>query len=539
MNSFLSTADLAIIVGSVVFVVAVGLWVGRKRSDTAEGYFMANNRMPWYIVGTAFVASGISSEQMIGTVGVTYRYGLAIANWEWFLWPMYTLPLLFFIPIYLKNKVVTVPGFLSRRFGPAVGTLYSAFLLFIYVFVHLPAVLYSGGLAFSQVTGWNFYAVVLVTAVAVGAYSVKGGLRSVMFTDMVQCIFLTVGGVLLFWLALSRLPGGITHAWANMEAASPQRMHLYQPPGHPMAPMLGMFLAVFGVFTFYQVGNQAMIQRMLAARSTWDGLMGLVMAGFLGFLRPMVTCFLGLIVYQWIVVLHRAEPLANQDLAFTFALANLAPGWGVRGIVLAGLIAAVMATTSALVNSISTMFATDFYKKFLNTGASDARMVSTGRLSSLAALAIAACVAPLVGKFGGIFAYTQQGMTYLACPFMATILMGILWKRVNYAAGIFGFAGGLVIQIVVAVLFSGAVPGLPELHFFYIGAIAEVLTIIGIIIVTLATQPPDEEKVKPMIWTPAVLKSYDGGRPRPWYQQVKFWWALFFLGNVAIYWRFW
>jgi SSS family solute:Na+ symporter len=540
MSAFLSTADVAIIVGSVVFVVAVGLWVGRKRTDTAQGYFMAGNRMPWYIVGTAFVASGISSEQIVGTVGVTYRYGLAIANWEWFLWPMYTLPLLLFIPLYLKNKVVTVPGFLSARFGPAVGTLYSAFLLFIYVFVHLPAVLYSGSLAFSQVTGWNFYLVVLLTAVAVGAYSVKGGLRSVMFTDMVQCIFLTVGGVLLFWLAMSRLPGGITHAWADMEAASPARMHLYQPPDHPMAPMLGMFLAVFGAFTFYQVGNQAMIQRMLAARSTWDGLMGMVMAGFLGFLRPMVTCFLGLVVYHWIVVLHRAEPLKDQDLAFTFALAHLAPGWGVRGIVLAGLIAAVMATISALVNSISTMFATDVYKRFVSPGATDARMVATGRLSSLAALAIAACVAPLVGKFGGIFRFTQEGMTYLACPFMATILMGILWKRVNYAAGIFGFAGGLVIQIAVAILFSGAVPGLPELHFFYIGAIAEVLTIIGIIIVTLATPPPpDPDRVRPMIWTPAVLRSYDGGKSRPWYQQVKFWWALFFLGNAVLYWRFW
>ncbi len=539
MNGFLSSADLAIIIGSVALVVAVGLWVGRQRTDTAAGYFMANNRMPWYLVGTAFVASGISSEQMIGTVGVTYQYGLSIANWEWFLWPMYTLPLLFFIPIYLRNRVVTVPGFLAARFGPAVGMLYSAFLLLIYVFVHLPAVLYSGALAFSQITGWNFYVVVMLTAVTVGAYSVKGGLRSVMWTDMVQCVLLTGGGVLLFWLAMSRLPGGVTGAWASMKAASPERMHLYQPPNHPLAPMLGMFLAVFGTFTFYQVGNQAMIQRMLAARSTWDGLMGMVMAGFLGFLRPMVTCFLGLVVYHWIVVLHHAPPLADKDLAFTFALRNLAPGWGVRGIVLAGLIAAVMATVSSLVNSISTLFATDFYKKYINREASDTSMVRTGRASSLAALAIAACVAPLVGRLGGIFQYTQVGMTYLACPFMATILTGILWKRVNYAAGVFGFAGGLVIQITVAILFSGAVPGLPKLHFFYVGAIAEVLTVIGIIVVTLSTPPPDAAKVKPMIWNLDMLRHYDGGQGRPWYQQVKFWWTLFFLGNALIYWRFW
>jgi len=282
-----------------------------------------------------------------------------------------------------------------------------------------------------------------------------------------------------------------------------------------------------------------MIQRMLAARSTWDGLMGMVMACFLGFLRPMVTCFLGLVVYHWIVVMHKAAPLADRDLAFTFALKNLAPGWGVRGIVLSGFIAAVMATVSSLVNSISTLFATDYYKRFINVGASDHRMVRVGQASSLAALAIAACVSPLVGRLGGIFQFSQTGMTYLACPFMATILMGVLWRRTSYAAGVFGLVGGVVIQISVALLFSGGVAGLPKLHFFYIGAIAEALIAIGIVLVTLATEQPDPAKVSSMVWNLGMLSHFEGARRRPWYQQVKFWWTLFFLGNAFIYWRFW
>jgi solute:Na+ symporter, SSS family len=538
VNGFLTLPDLLIIAGSILFVTVFGMWMGRRRPDTANGYFLAGNKMPWYVIGTAFVATGISSEQMVGTIGVTYQYGLGIANWEWFIWPMYTLPLIFFIPIYLKNKVTTVPGFLASRFGPAVGTIYAAILLFVYVFIYLVTVLYSGSLAFSQITGWNFHLVVFGVAIIVGLYSIKGGLTSVMWTDMIQCVFLTIGGIVLFWTAMSKLPGGMTGAWHSMEIASPERMHLYQPPNHPMAPLLGMVLAVFGMFTFYQVGNQAMIQRMLAARSTWDGLMGLVMAGFLGFLRPMVTCFLGLVVYHWINVLHRAPPLANKDLAFTFALKELAPGWGIRGIVLAGFIAAIMATTSGLVNSVSTIFATDFYKKFINKEATDHRMVRIGQLSSLAALVIAALVAPIVGKLGGIFQFFQTGMTYIACPFMATILMGILWKRVNYPAAIFGLAGGLVIQIIVAILFSGEISGLPKLHFFYIGFIAQVIIAIGITIVTLCTAPPSPEKIKDKIWTLDMLRHYDN-TPRPWYKQVKFWWALFFLGQAVIYWRFW
>ena len=140
--------------------------------------------------------------------------------------------------------------------------------------------------------------------VGVGAYSIHGGLTSVMWADLFQCILLMVGGITLFFAALGQIPGG----WGGLIAASPDRMHLYQPPGHDMAPFLGMIVATFGAFTFYQVGNQAMIQRMLAARSTWDALMGLVLAQFINFLRPLVTCFLGLVVYHWIFVMHQGAP---------------------------------------------------------------------------------------------------------------------------------------------------------------------------------------------------------------------------------------
>jgi SSS family solute:Na+ symporter len=192
------------------------------------------------------------------------------------------------------------------------------------------------------------------------------------------------------------------------------------------------------------------------------------------------------------------------------------------------------------VNSVSTLFATDFYKKFMHKDASDQQMVRVGQLSSFAALAIAACVAPIVGQLGGIFQFFQTAMTYIACPFMATILMGILWKRVNYPAAVFGLVGGLIIQIIVAVLFSGSVAGLPKLHFFYIGFIAQVIIAIGIALVTLRTTPPEPAKIESLVWSLATLRNYDNSSlPRPWYQQVKFWWTLFFLGQALIYWRFW
>ncbi len=560
----LNSIDVAIIVGSLLLVTSVGVMAGRKRAESARSYFLGGNRMPWWLIGTAFVATGISSEQMIGTVGVTYEQGMGIANWEWFSLPCYTLVLTFFIPIYLKNRVATVPGFLADRFGPACGTIYSCMLLVFYVCIYTVTVLYAGSLAFSRVAfpevaahwpcyetisrcfaSWGmeftdqvaahcaFYIVLLVIVAAVGAYSIHGGLSSVMWADLFQCILLMAGGITLFFAALSHIPGG----WTELVAKSPVRMHLYQPPDHPMAPFLGMIIATFGAFTFYQVGNQAMIQRMLAARSAWDALMGLVAASFINFLRPLVTCFLGLAVYHWIFVMHRDAPLEKGDLAFTFALGRFAPSWGVRGIVVAGLVAAVMAALSAQVNAASTLFSNDIYRKLIRPAAGDREMVRVGRFASFTVLLLAAVISPVVGYYS-IFKFFQFSLTAIAIPFMATALMGILWKRVNYPAALFGLVGGVLITATLLTVFSG-VKGVPKLHFFYIGGIAEVVVMIGIGAVTLATAPPDAAKVAPYVWNLRVLQAYDDALPRPWYQQVKLWWLIIAGIWFYLYWKFW
>ena len=530
----LTTIDVIIILASMVVVIGVGIIAGRHRSESAGGYFLGGNRMPWWLIGTAFVATGISSEQMIGTVGAVYQHGMGITNWEWFGLPCYALVLTIFIPIYLKNKVTTVPGFLADRFGPACGTIYSCMLLAFYVCIYTVTVLYSGSLAFSAVTGWNFSFVLLLIVVGVGAYSIHGGLTSVMWADLFQCILLMAGGITLFFAALGHIPGG----WNAMIAANPQRMHLYQPPGHEMAPFMGMIIATFGAFTFYQVGNQAMIQRMLAARTTWDALMGLVLAQFINFFRPLVTCFLGLVVYHWIFVMHQHAPLEKPDLAFTFALGEFAPGWGVRGIVMAGLIAAVMAALSAQVNSASTLFSSDIYKKLIHKTATDREMVRVGRIAAFVVLVLAAVISPVVGLFG-IFKFFQFTLTAIAIPFMAVILTGVLWRRVNYPAALFGLVGGVAVTASLLAVFSGRFGGIPELHFFYIGGIAEVVIVIGIAMISLMTAPPDYDKIAPYLWHLRLLQTYDEGVRRPWYQQLKLWCGIVTVIWLYLYWRFW
>ena len=264
--------------------------------------------------------------------------------------------------------------------------------------------------------------------------------------------------------------------------------------------------------------------------------MGIVFAGFINFLRPLVTCFMGLIVYHWIHEMKMAEPLAEQDMAFPFALKTFAGGWGLRGIILAGFLAAVMSTISALANSTATIFALDVYRKVIQPDADDRRTVRVGRLASFAAMVIAGLTAPAVQHLGGIFKYFQMGVTYLSTPFISVLFLGILWKRTNYQGGLFGVIGGLIIQgaIVLADRLIGT-----HLHWLYLAFFAQVTTMLGVVVVSLATEPPPRELWEPFHWSPSLLARYDEGTARPWYRQLKLWYGLFAAASVYLYWRFW
>lgn len=538
----LNRVDLVIIVGSIALVVFVGLWASRRTERTARGYFLASGRMPWWIIGSAFVSTSVSSEQIVGTVGQAYEQGMGIANWEWWSLPVYAPLILLFIPLYLRNRVTTVPEFLSRRFGPLCGDVYSYVMLVAYVFIFLVPVLYGGSLTFAQLTGWRFEHVLWATIALVALYTIKGGLASVMWTDAVQCAMLLGGGLVLYWLALGHIPGG----WSAMVEAKPDRFHLYNPPNATGAPFLGLLAGSIGVFLFYQATNQVMIQRVLGARSTWDGIMGIIFAGLINMFRPLVTCFLGLVVYHWIFVMKQAPALPDKDLAFPFALQTFAPNWGLRGIVLAGFLAAVMSTISALANSTATIFALDVYKKLINREASDARLVAVGRIASLVSLVTAGLVAaPAIRHMHGIFPYFQTGVTSLAVPFMSVFLLGVLWPRTNYAGGIFGVLGGLVFAgVAMAISIRGqhlgdAAHGIFRLHWLYLGFFAQVLTMIGVVIVSLATPPPPASQWEPFQWRPSLLKNLDEGRRRPWWQSLRLWFGVFALVWIGAYWWFW
>lgn len=534
MGFDLNAADLIIIITSLAIVVIVGLWASRRQTETARDYFLASGRLPWYIIGSAFVSTSVSSEQIVGTVGQAYAHGMGVANWEWWSLPVYAILIVIFIPIYLRNKLSTVPELLTRRFSSACGDIYTYVMLFAYVFVFLVPVLYGGALTFQRLTGVNLYVVLWLIVALTAVYTVKGGLISVVWTDAVQCLMLMGGGVILFWVALAKVPGG----WSAMIAANPERFHLYQPPADPLAPFLGVLAGTVGLFTFYSATNQVMVQRVLGARTRWDGIMGIIFAGFINLARPLVTCFLGFIVYHWIHEMKMGEPLENLDYAFPFALRELAPEWGLRGIVLAGFIAAIMSTVSALANSTATIFSLDVYQKLIKPKASEHEMVFVGRVASLSALAIAALLAPSVAHFGGIFAYFQQGITFIASPIIGVILMGVFWKRANGPGALAGLITGLIMTAVLLTLTVAQVK--LGMHWLYVGFFQEVIVMLVVAVVSLMTPAPASQRWEPFLWRPAMLTEHMQSEPvRPWYASLSMWFGLFAIIWLYFYWRYW
>lgn len=528
-NFHLSTLDVTIIIIMTLFVVVIGLIAAVNTNKTSNGYFLATGKMPWYLIGAAFVATSAGSEALVGSIGATYKHGLGIVNWEWWALPTYSLLIIFFVPMYLRNRISTVPEFLKNRYGPVCANIYSVVILFGYIFVFLPPVIWGGSITFSDLTGWDINYVMAGIVLLTASYTLLGGLTSVMWTDAIQLLFLIGGGIVFYFVALDHIPGG----WSAMVAATPERFHLVHPPSDSNSPLLGLAVASFGVFLFYQSSNQVMIQRILSARSVWDGMMGVIFAGFVNLIRPTITCLLGLIVYHWLVVMRQGPPLTNPDDAFAVALKAFAPS-GLKGIVLGGFLAAIMASISSLVNSISTIFSLDVYKGYISKNAEDKTLVKAGRISGAAALLVGTFISPLAGTVG-LFTYFQMGVTYIATPFISVMLMGIFWKRTSYKAAIYGLIGGVVIQIIIVLVFYFLDI---ELHWLYIGAIAEVLTIILIILVSLRSEPLPVVQTKPYTWNLSWLKVLDDGAERPWYQHVKWWFILYAITWGIVYWTF-
>ncbi len=474
MTTF-STLDTVVFLVYFLIVAGYGLWIYRKKKSTSgqasHDYFLAEGSLTWWAIGASLIASNISAEQFIGMSGSGYRIGMAIAVYELMAAATLVIVAVFFMPVYLKNRIYTMPQFLEQRYGKAVATTMALFWLGLYVVVNLTSILYLGALAISSVAGLNVFACMVFLAVF-AAIITLGGMKVIGYTDVIQVLCLVVGGLVTTWIALdlvAALSGGqgaIVGASELMKRAG-GHFDMVLDRGNPnYMDLPGLSTLIGGMWIVnlnYWGCNQYITQRALGA-DLHTARKGLLFAAFLKLLMPVIVVLPGIAAYA----LDKSGTLGdamrpggevNPDRAYPTLLALLPSG--LKGVAFAALTAAVVASLAGKANSIATIFTLDIYRQHFNKAASEQRMVWIGRVTVVVAIAIAVLIAPLMGidKKGG-FAYIQEYTGFVSPGILAMFLLGFFWRETTAAAAMFATIGGLVFSVFLKFL-----PGMMDLSF--------------------------------------------------------------------------
>ena len=485
----LSSIDIAIIGIYAVSIFTLAQWVSREKGahkKDAQDYFLASRALPWWAIGTSLIAANISAEQIIGMSGSGYVIGLGIASYEW----MAALTLIivgkYFLPIFLKNGIYTMPEFLERRYSTGVRTVMAIFWLGVYVFVNLTAILWLGATAVHTVTGMNVQVAILALGLFAGAYALYGGLKAVALTDIVQVSLLVLGGLVICYIALDRISAGagIIAGFHQLSMRFPEKFHMILSPSNPSykdLPGLSVLLGGMWVMNVSYWGfNQYIIQRALAAKSIREAQKGIVLAAFLKLLMPVI------IVLPGIAALALAPNLARADEAYPHLMAMLPTG--ILGLVFAALIAAIIASMGSKINSIATIFTMDVYRP-LRPQTSAQRLVLIGRLTAAVALIVAVLIArPLLGSFDQAFQYIQEFTGFFTPGICVIFLLGMFWERCTAS----GALAAAVASAVLSFLLKMVWPSLPFMD--RVGLVF--LACLGIAVTLSLLQPTRDPTVK-------------------------------------------
>jgi SSS family solute:Na+ symporter len=445
----LSAIDLTVVIIYAIGIFSLAQWVSREKAghqkDTSD-YFLASKNLPWWAIGASLIAANISAEQIVGMSGSGYAIGLAIASYEWMAAATLLIVGKFFLPIFLKNHIYTMPQFLERRYGTSIRTLMAWFWLALYVFVNLTSIIWLGSIAVNKVAGIDQNVALVILGAFALLYQLRGGLKAVALTDIVQVTLLVLGGLVVAGLTLNEIGagGGIGAGFQKLVATSPDHFHMILQKGDPhYIDLPGLSVLIGGMWianVAYWGFNQYIIQRALAARSLDEAQKGVIFAAFLKLLMPVI------IVLPGIAAVVLAPGLPKPDEAYPTMMRLLPPG--LLGLVFAALVAAIVASTASKINSIATIFTLDVYAKRRGekTRAEDAagesrseekHLVLVGRITAIAAIIIAILVArPLVGSSEQAFQYIQEFSGFFTPGVTVIFLLGLFWKRANEAGAI-------------------------------------------------------------------------------------------------------
>lgn len=497
LNSSLGFLDFGVVFLYVCLILIIAFYVSRKNElgrTTTKDYFLAGNSLPWWAIGGSLIASNISAEQLIGMSGSGYVLGMAIASYEW----MAAITLLivgkYMVPIFLRNKIYTMPQFLNQRFDERVKTIMAVFWVAVYIFINLTSILWLGGLAIQTVTGIDWFWGMFFLCFFSMLYSLYGGLKAVAYTDIFQVLVLVVGGILLSYLSLDMINKGmgIVGGFEKLITELPTHFDMIFTSDNQHYSLLpGISVLIGGLWVMnlsYWGFNQYIIQRALAAKNLNEAQKGIAFAAFLKILMPLIVVLPGIaavILFPYLDAPDNAYP----------SLMSLMPE-GFKGLIFAALVGAIVSSLSSMTNSVSTIFTLDLYKQF-NKEKSEQHLLLVGRLVTFISLLIALFVAqPLLGKFEQAFQYVQEFTGFFTPGITVIFLLGLFSKHINSN----GALAAAVVSVVSSLLLKMLWPSLPFMD--RIG-LAFVICLLVAFAVSLATA--NQSNKQPQLVTGASL----------------------------------
>ena len=458
----LQTTDYLVFLFYFIVVATYGTWVYRKKkkatTSASHDYFLAEGSLTWWAIGTSLIASNISSEQFIAMSGNGFKMGLAISTYEWMAAASLIIVAIFFIPVYLKNKIYTMPQFLNQRYNSTVAMIMAVFWLLLYVIVNLTSILYLGALAINGISGIDTNLCMYGLA-SFAIIIALGGMKVIGYTDVIQVVFLIFGGLVTTYLALDRVANlngqhGVVDGFNYMMSQSNDHFHMILKKDNPNFPSLpGLTVLIGGMWIVnlnYWGCNQYITQRALGANLK-TARSGILFAAFLKLLMPVIVVLPGIAAY----VIHQKGGLQtellqngtiNPDKAYPVLL-NLLPT-GLKGLSFAALTAAVVASLAGKVNSISTIFTLDIFQKKIQPAATEITLVRVGKITVFISMLLAVIIAPFLGidKKGG-FEFIQEYTGFVSPGIFAMFILGFFWKKASSSAALFATIGGFAFSV--------------------------------------------------------------------------------------------
>jgi len=483
------TIDFVILAIYAVAIFGLAQWVSRDKGGhkkDSTDYFLAGKALPWWAIGASLIAANISAEQIIGMSGSGYALGLAIASYEW----MAALTLLivgkFFLPIFLKNNISTMPQFLEQRYGPSVRNLMAWFWLGLYIFVNLTSILWLGSIAVHTVTGIDQMQALIIIGVFALAYQLWGGLKAVALTDIVQVALLVMGGLIIVYLSLTKIggEGGAVAGFTHLTTQFPDHFKMILDKSSPHYKELpGLSVLIGGLWVMnvsYWGFNQYIIQRALGAKDIAEAQKGIAFAAYLKLLMPVIVVVPGL------AALVLAPGLAKPDQAYPEMMKLLPPG--LLGLVFSALVAAIVASLAAKINSIATIFTLDIYAK-AKKDASEQHLVLVGRITAVVAVLVGIVSAgPLLGGADQVFQRIQEYTGFFTPGIVVIFMLGLFWKRATTASALVATAGSVILSLALKF-------GMPDMPFMNRVGLVFLLALAAAVLVSLVAPQKKEVNV--------------------------------------------